>query len=259
MTTRTTDTGEPSSAHRPDCARRRTDYTPRSPQEEFGSPLILHNIEETFRLHCTNVAPGSRALDAGCGRQPFRGKLEALGYAYTGMDVVQSPENSVDVVAPLDGELPQALVERGPFQFILCTEVMEHVADWNAAMANLFAVTAPGGKVLITCPFFYVLHEEPFDYWRPTYHALKHRAEAAGFRMISYAESGDGWDILGTLLAHCNVSAPTRSFADRAVSKLCRVAKNALVRLLISRRLQRHARLRGRIYMSNAVVLERPA
>lgn len=224
------------------------------------TPLIKHNIEQNLRLHAAPLASGAgaRALDAGCGRQPFREALEEMGFAYTGMDVVQSPENSVDVVAPVDGPLAAELQARGPFNFILCTEVMEHVGDWNAALSNLFAVTAPGGKVLITCPFFYPLHEEPFDFWRPTYHALKARAEAAGFHMIHYAESGDGWDILGTLLAHCNVSAPSRSFTDRAVSKIVRMAKGAMVSLLRKRWLQRHARLGGRIYLTNAVVLQRP-
>src|SRR5687767_8956326 len=120
MTTTTTDTATPSAAHRPDCARRRTEYKARTPQEEFMTPLIKHNIDENLRLHAaTNVTPGARALDAGCGRQPFRAALEQMGYAYTGMDVVQSPENSVDVVAPLDGPLAPELQARGPFRFIL--------------------------------------------------------------------------------------------------------------------------------------------
>ena len=38
------------------------------------------------------VPPDGRVLDVGCGRQPFRLTIEALGYSYTGVDVEQNPE-----------------------------------------------------------------------------------------------------------------------------------------------------------------------
>jgi SAM-dependent methyltransferase len=244
---------------RPDCARRKVEYKARSPVEEFATPLVKQDIESNLRLHAANPAPGSRALDAGCGRQPFRGELERMGYAYTSMDVVQSPENSVDFLAVIDGELPAGLLERGPFDFVLCTEVLEHVADWNTAFANLFQLTAPGGgKVLITCPFFYPLHEEPYDYWRPTYHCLKAHAERVGFEFVSYSESGSAWDIIGTLIAHCHVTPASRRLFDRGVAHLVRWGKEGMFRLLRSGWLQRRAKLRGRIYMTNAVVLQKP-
>ena len=52
----------------------------------------------------------------------------------------------------------------------------------------------------MTCPMFYPLHEEPYDFWRPTLHALDYFARRAGLRVVERQGAGDAWDILGTLL-----------------------------------------------------------
>ena len=91
-----------------------------------------------------------------------------MGFDYTGADVQQNKAATVDFVAAIDQPLPPQLAGAGPFDFIVCTEVLEHVADWEMAFRNLRSLLAPGGRLLITCPHFYPLHETPHDYWRPT-------------------------------------------------------------------------------------------
>jgi hypothetical protein len=36
---------------------------------------------------------------------------------------------------------------------------MEHVADWDAAFKNFNLLLKDGGKLLLTAPFFFRLHE----------------------------------------------------------------------------------------------------
>ena len=98
------------------------------------------------------MGPGGKALDVGCGRQPFRRVLEGYGFAYTGMDT-QAAEG-VTHVAAIDGALPPETIAEGPFAFLLCTEVLEHVADWTAAFENFARLTSAGSKVLLTCRTF---------------------------------------------------------------------------------------------------------
>ena len=140
---------------------------------------------------------------------------------------------------------------------MLCTEVLEHVADWAAAFANLSRLTAPGGKVLVTCPHFYPLHEEPYDFWRPTPHALRHFAEAAGFRVVALEKVGDAWDVLGTLLGASYVVPGTWSWRARLASAVVRRGTRAVFHLLC-RGLLRRVTLGGKLYLSNVAVLERP-
>jgi SAM-dependent methyltransferase len=237
-----------------DLLPRRPDYLPGSPPEEFIVPLLRARIEATLLADLSSTP--RIVLDVGCGRQPFRHLLEGPGSVYVGTDVTQTPEGTVDVVAAIDAPLPKELLARSPFDFILCTEVLEHVADWGAAFANLATLLKPGGRVLLTCPHFFRLHEEPYDFWRPTLHALEHYARASDLTVVRQEAAGDGWDVLGTLLASC-VAAPRRPglwprLACRGVNAWRRLA----FALLKWRLPQRLARLPG-VYLSNVVTLEK--
>lgn len=236
----------------------RTVYEPCGPQEEFMVPLLGERIEGLLDKYATPDSAKARALDVGCGGQPFRKRLESSGYQYTGMDVQQNIDGAVDVIGAIDEPLPNQLLALGPFQFLLCTEVLEHVADWGTAFHNLATVLAPGGRLLITCPQFYQLHEEPYDFWRPTLHALNHFSNRVGLRTLTQEAAGDTWDVLGTLLANSSPSAASDHPLDRGVAKLAVWGHRLLFDLLRTRRLQRAVQLSGPLYLSNIVVLERP-
>jgi SAM-dependent methyltransferase len=238
--------------------RERTEYRPNLPVEAFIVPLLREHIERVLgSLACGPL----NFLDMGCGGQPFRPMVEAMGHRYVGADA-QDPLGVVDHVMVLDGAIPGALLERGPFDFVLCTEVMEHVADWGTAFANLRRLLRPGGRLLITCPHFYVLHEQPYDFWRPTVFALQAYAARHGFRELRVEALGDWCDVLGTLLgaSHRMVRPASSRFLDRLLAHLAQRALDALYGALKRRAVQRHLRLgdeRYPVYLSNLAFLER--
>jgi SAM-dependent methyltransferase len=234
--------------------RRRTNYQPGDTPETFIIPLLKDRIESA--LFADLPACPRKVLDAGCGCQPFRQLLEGPGSRYVAMDVQQTPEMSVDVVAAIDAPLPAALVEYDGFDFILCTEVLEHVANWAVAFANLATLLRPGGRLLITCPHFYRLHEEPYDFWRPTLHAIGHHARINGLTVAKQEMVGDGWDVLGTLLASCPAVPHRPGLRFRLGSKIVNAARRMLFALLKWRLPQKLARLPG-TYLSNVVLLEK--
>lgn len=217
-------------------------------------PLLAAAIERHLADHAKPLGPGGKALDVGCGKQPFRGELEAFGFAYTGLDT--QPGRGVAHVAPIDGALPDALVAEGPFQFILCTEVLEHVADWFTAFANFARLAAPGGKLLLTCPHVYPLHEEPFDFWRPTPHAIRHYATGAGFRVVALEPLGTAWDVLGTTLGACTISRGEWSLKARLAAWWVRRFVRTTYWLLRRGWLQ-SVPLGSKLYLSNVAVLEK--
>src|SRR2546430_322094 len=128
----------------------RPNYEPTSQQEQFIVPLLCREIERAIATYATPAPVGGRALDVGCGRQPFRKALESIGYAYTSLDVQKNPEGTVDIVCAVDEPLPKEVTAHQPFQFLLCTEVMEHVANWDAAFRNMATLMARGGRLLVT-------------------------------------------------------------------------------------------------------------
>ncbi|VTU00938.1 Methyltransferase domain protein OS=Chloracidobacterium thermophilum (strain B) GN=Cabther_A1609 PE=4 SV=1: Methyltransf_23 [Gemmataceae bacterium] len=236
---------------------RKADYTVGAATETFVVPILRDRITRLLDEHCGPLPKPARVLDVGCGRQPFRAQLEALGCDYTGFDVQQTPEGSVAFLGVLDGPLPPGLADPPGYDFLLCTEVLEHVADWGAAFRNLAALAPPGARVLITCPFFYLLHEEPYDFWRPTFHALERYAAAHGFRVVSREAAGDCWDVLGTLLASCAARSRRPGFRGRLGSKVVNGCRRLVFWLLKKRWLQRLADLHGPLYTCNIAMLEK--
>jgi len=236
---------------------RKETYSVGADSELFVVPILFDRITKLIDEHCGRISRPARVLDVGCGRQPFRGQIEALGCSYYGFDVQQTPEETVHFLGVLDGSLPAELADGPKYDFILCTEVLEHVADWHSAFQNLALLARPGSRMLVTCPFFYLLHEEPYDFWRPTVHALDYFASAHGFRVVSREAAGDCWDVLGTLLASCAASPRQPSLLGRLGSKTVNGFRRIVLWLLKRRWLQRLADFRGDLYTCNVFVLER--
>lgn len=224
--------------------------------DAFIVPVLRDAIERAIAECGASSPAGSRVLDLGCGRQPFRALLERQGYHYTSCDVMQNADGTVDHLCAIDGVLPPSLTSLGPFELLLCTEVLEHVADWTSAFAHVAALAAPGGRVIFTCPHVYPLHEEPYDFWRPTPYALYHFAAAHGFIVDRFEPAGDGWDVLGTVLGSLRVTG-----RPGIVGRIARLGACAVKRLVLEA--LRRGTVRawvgagGPWYLSNVAILRR--
>src|SRR4051812_6985809 len=71
-----------------------------------------------------------------------------------------------DLCSPPD-ELP------GPFDLVICEQVLEHVIDPPTAVRTLKRLCKPTGYVYVATPFLVRVHREPEDYWRFTPEGLR--------------------------------------------------------------------------------------
>src|SRR5205807_9311152 len=104
---------------------------------------------------------------------------------------------------------------------------------------------------------FYQLHEEPFDFWRPTPHALRFFGEAAGLQCLEIVTAGDAWDLFGTALSTVTTAPREETIMARGVTKLLGLGSRCLVGLLRRGWLQRYTRLEGPLYLSNVATFAR--
>ncbi len=234
---------------------RRSAYVPSAAGERFLVLRLASVIEEALRTH----APRSgRVLDVGCGEQPLRGTLEAIGLHYSAFDIVQNQARTVDHIGPLTLPLPASLAGE-QYEFLVCTEVLEHVVDWPGAFAALHTLLAPGGRMLLTTPFVYPLHELPHDFWRPTPFALRHFAAAAGLRIVDERMVGDGGDVLGTLLETHWGFPRASGIVARLRASLFEQVRRWLLRRLHDPGWRNAVEIRGPLFHGILVVVERPA
>jgi SAM-dependent methyltransferase len=239
--------------------KHRTDYRQiPSGRDAYIVRAIGPWIESTLgRLIRESASVPARIIDIGCGEQPLRRVVEENGGTYFCLDVEQNSTASVDVLAFIDRELPSPWPDTSQmYDVVLCTEVLEHVSDWNAAFRNLRRLTAPGGSVLITCPFVFPLHMEPVDYFRSTPYSIQQFAESHDFSISEFHRLGGPRDVLSTLLDDASILPNEPKIRARLTARAMRLARRLLVRLLQHDKTWTYVQVNSNVYLSNAVVLK---
>lgn len=111
---------------------------------------------------------------------------------------------NVDLVAPREGTLDAlADIHRLPFadgslDGVICTYVLEHVADARACIAEIARVVKPGGNVFISVPFLFPNHPDPLDHVRWTLQGL--RADMKDFEEIEAGNAGGPFSTLAAIV-----------------------------------------------------------
>ena len=131
-----------------------------------------------------------RVLDVGAGEAPWR-DLMPLGVDYVGVDADLSGEFGMrrqSNIIYYDGKkLPY---EDCSFDYVLCTEVLEHVPDPFAFLTDLQRVLRQGGTLILTVPWSARLHHLPYDYGRFTRFGLAALLNATRFTSVTIEERG---------------------------------------------------------------------
>ena len=133
-----------------------------NPGSRLIGDLVASCYHEYVKSHCRG-----RLLDLGCGKVPFY----ALYREYVSETVCVDWSNSLHESDHLDAEcdLTQDLpFADASFDSILLSDVLEHIPTPERLWREMARLLKPGGKVLLNVPFFYWLHEEPYDYYRYT-------------------------------------------------------------------------------------------
>jgi SAM-dependent methyltransferase len=142
------------------------------------SPFNRPQIANFVREFAGRLSSGSDVLDVGAGTAPYREFFDGHRYRTSDWEgSIYEEARSADVVGPIDA-LP---VADSSFDAVLITEVLEHVPNPGAGLCELHRVLRPGGRILLTVPFVWELHEEPYDYFRYTCHGIRYLLLDAGF------------------------------------------------------------------------------
>jgi SAM-dependent methyltransferase len=117
---------------------------------------------------------------------------------FIGLDLFSG--DNVDAVGDIAGDLAslRAALGRQEFATILCPHVLEHVAQPWVAAANIAALLAPGGVLLVQVPWVQAYHPFPEDYWRFSFAGI--RALFAGLEIVDQFYCGAGSDVVYRVL-----------------------------------------------------------
>lgn len=129
----------------------------------------------------TAANKGAKLIDLGCGDMPYRGLIQTYLSSYDGADLPGNAEASYHFAASGMIDAPDRSAD-----LILSTQVLEHVRDVSAYLAEAHRLLAPGGQLILTTHGSWVFHPDPNDYWRWTPQGLKTALAEAGFEVVRF-------------------------------------------------------------------------
>jgi SAM-dependent methyltransferase len=145
-----------------------------NPPRTHHAQVILRELGHTL----TDVAAGmsgAAILDYGSGPAPYRSLFTGFE-RYVTADL---PGKGADLT--IEGTRVDA--EDASFDAVLSTQVLEHVPEPDAYLAEAHRLLAPGGKLLLSTHGIYWYHPSPEDLWRWTGPGLRAQVERCGFRV----------------------------------------------------------------------------
>lgn len=137
---------------------------------------ISHKLHLESMQSIANKVSGI-VLDVGCGIKPYK-KMFNLATKYYGIELTTYSEDHKEIDWYADGyNLP---FENNTFDTIMLLQVLAHIPEPRIFLKELARVIKPDGRIVISTPQTWGLHEIPHDYYRFTPFGLKYLCESIG-------------------------------------------------------------------------------
>lgn len=156
----------------------------------FTNPFYISRRSLYYCIKKAGHAITGKTLDVGCGQKPYQYLFKST--EYIGMDIQTSghthDNSKVDIF--YDGKYFP--FDNGCFDSVVTNQVFEHVFNPDDFLKEINRVMKADGKLLITVPFVWDEHEQPYDYARYSSFGLEYLLKKYGFEIInSYKTAGN--------------------------------------------------------------------
>jgi SAM-dependent methyltransferase len=167
-----------------------------------------YRVEEFIKTVALEAdAIDKRVLDIGSQDAPFRKYFTKAEYRT--QDVCQNSQNSIDYLGDINEGLPA--IADASFDYIICTQVLEHLKRPHVAFREFSRILKTGGKLFLTTHLCFEEHMIPYDYFRFTRYGLEFLGSDAELKLLHIAPHGGIFHLLGLIL----VTLPIKLFIKR--------------------------------------------
>ena len=179
----------------------------RSPRALSVSSRLNGDIVASLYDRLIPAYARGRLLDLGCGNVPLYGLYSRFISEAICVDWGNSLHKNpfLDFECDLTQPLPFAGSE---FDTIILSDVLEHIPEPMGLWKEMARVLRPGGHLIMNVPFFYLLHEQPHDYYRYSEFALRRFAQEVELTAVELIITGGVPEILADIVAKTLVSVP---------------------------------------------------
>jgi SAM-dependent methyltransferase len=221
----------------------------RDTDEVAISSRLVADMVAGFYAEAIPVHACGKLMDLGCGKAPLLATYAPFVDDAVRVDWGGHGTQHVDVIHDLNNPLP---FEDASFDTILFSDVLEHMQNPAACMAEIARVLRPSGALIMNVPFLYWIHEQPHDYFRYTEFTLKRLVSESGFSLVELQALGGPFEVIADVTAKTfsSMNPPRRRIAGL-------VMKLAIVMLKIGKVQALSARLSRSFPIGYALVARR--
>lgn len=137
---------------------------------------------------------------------------QILDCKYLNIDTSTNP----DIVATCEN-IP---LKMQSFDSVVMHEVLEALENPKLALIEIHRILKTNGFFMMTVPFLYPIHNDPFDYQRWTSEKLRVTIENIGFEIIDFKALGGGFSVVHDILLHMNIYSTKKSIITKIFSWL---------------------------------------
>ena len=202
-------------------------------------------------------SPGAfLVLDVGGRDRPYadlvRHELESRGFTVRHR-VIDAGVPQRRVGGEITGQAEALPIRSRSVDLVLCTQVMEHVAEPQRAIAEMARVLKPGGRCLLTTHGTWFYHPDPEDYWRWTSAGLASLFRGGGFDEVTVHPIGGTKLALSVLALTAMERGSGEGIAGSLVRTLLVPPANLAVSLLTRGRIMGRNNLPGDLVINYIV------
>ena len=211
-----------------------------------GDPLYLHLADLLLAVTKAATSDSLTLLDYGAGLTPYRSLFPNSQYRTADVacsktfcdGLIGTPARNDAFATPdytilPDGRIPE---ESGMFDYILSTQVLEHVPNSGTYSQSALDLLRPGGKLFLTTHGSYEDHGSPYDYRRWTADGLKYDLQKIGFEILSIEKVTTGpRAIMWFLQIYVETMGSSRKSLLGLFQWLCRAVPRRWIHMLADR------------------------
>ncbi len=170
----------------------------------WASPLAKITTYTSYRIIkfverlSKKIESNQCVLDVGAGCSPYEGYFSHC--EYVSQDVCDKNAQFNYAHIDIKSEIYRIPVKKESFDYILCTQVLEHLKHPHKAFREMHRLLKPRGQLWVTCPLTWEMHDIPYDYFRYTQYALQMLGEDNGFKVESIRPQGGRFIAFGKML-----------------------------------------------------------